>query len=489
MIFFSFGICLCDKGVKISPSPSPYKQGGNKKFSTPKSNTMLLQNPLTAAFSNMYSHSNPSNLPPFPFFNTHRPGSAASFDVRFRTSFHLLHKSFRPETRGFSTIFPILRGRHVPSAYVTDRNQMMGSDLEALCRQGKVREALEVMEDMERRGVTIEDEKCVLSLLQACENSKSLEDGKRVHAHVLISPSRPSNSILEKLVGMYCKLGSAEDAQRVFDEMPERELGLWNSLIMGFAEFGWGKEALRVFSQMKGDGIRPDGSTFMAVLMACKNLGDVEEGIVQFESMSEDYGVVPTMGHYVSVVDLLGRSGKLDEAKEFVRKMPIQPNSEIWEMLGKYSNTQVREGLIDSGAPKSALNSKLSNRRTKNNPNQNRASMNRKKSEAYEKVRSLNEEMKEAGYVPDTKYVLHDIDQEAKEKALMYHSERLAIAYGLISTPPGTTLRIIKNLRICGDCHNAIKIMSKIVEREIIVRDNKRFHHFKDGKCSCGDFW
>lgn len=366
---------------------------------------------------------------------------------------------------------------------------MVGSDLEALCRQGKVREALQVIEDMEKRGVTIEDEKCLLSLLQACENSKSLEDGKRVHAHILISPSRPSNSILEKLVGMYCKLGSAEDAQRVFDEMPEKELGLWNSLIMGFAEFGWGKEALRVFTQMKGDGIRPDGSTFMAVLMACKSLGDVEEGIVQFESMSKDYGVVPTMGHYVSVVDLLGRSGKLDEAKEFVRKMQIQPNSEIWETLGKYSNTQVREGLIDSGAPKSALKSKLSNRRAKNNPNQNRASANRKKSEAYEKVRSLNEQMKEAGYVPDTKYVLHDIDQEEKEKALMYHSERLAIAYGLISTPPGTTLRIIKNLRICGDCHNAIKIMSKIVEREIIVRDNKRFHHFKDGKCSCGDFW
>ncbi|KAL0325674.1 UNVERIFIED_CONTAM: Pentatricopeptide repeat-containing protein DWY1, chloroplastic [Sesamum radiatum] len=110
------------------------------------------------------------------------------------------------------------------------------------------------------------------------------------------------------------------------------------------------------------------------------------------------------------------------------------------------------------------------------------------RSMVYEKLRSLSKEAREAGYVPDTRYVLHDLDQEAKERALLYHSERLAIAYGLISTS-GTTLRIIKNLRICGDCHNFIKILSSFEKREFIVRDNKRFHHFKDGKCSCRDFW
>ncbi|KAJ3706075.1 hypothetical protein LUZ61_009780 [Rhynchospora tenuis] len=112
-----------------------------------------------------------------------------------------------------------------------------------------------------------------------------------------------------------------------------------------------------------------------------------------------------------------------------------------------------------------------------------------KRKETYEKVRELHKEIREIGYVPDTRYVLQDIDEEAKEQSLMYHSERLAIAFGLISTPPGTTLRIMKNLRICGDCHNAVKLMSKVVEREIIMRDNKRFHHFRDGVCSCGDFW
>ncbi|XP_010461557.1 PREDICTED: pentatricopeptide repeat-containing protein DWY1, chloroplastic-like [Camelina sativa] len=111
------------------------------------------------------------------------------------------------------------------------------------------------------------------------------------------------------------------------------------------------------------------------------------------------------------------------------------------------------------------------------------------RSKAYVKLKSLEKEVRDAGYVPDTKYVLHDIDQEAKEKALMHHSERLAIAFGLINTSPGTTIRVMKNLRICGDCHNFIKILSSIEDREIIVRDNKRFHHFRDGSCSCGDYW
>ncbi|XP_047086067.1 pentatricopeptide repeat-containing protein At4g30700-like [Lolium rigidum] len=112
-----------------------------------------------------------------------------------------------------------------------------------------------------------------------------------------------------------------------------------------------------------------------------------------------------------------------------------------------------------------------------------------KRKEAYEKVRELHKEIRAVGYVPETRFVLHDIDEGAKERALMYHSERLAIAFGLVSTPPGTPLRVMKNLRICGDCHNAVKLIAKVTGREIIVRDNKRFHHFKDGACSCGDYW
>jgi hypothetical protein len=109
--------------------------------------------------------------------------------------------------------------------------------------------------------------------------------------------------------------------------------------------------------------------------------------------------------------------------------------------------------------------------------------------EIYEMLEQLGEQMKNAGYVPDTNFVLHDVEEEQKEQVLSYHSEKLALAFGLISTVPGTTIRISKNLRVCGDCHSAIKFISKIVEREIVMRDTNRFHHFKDGLCSCGDYW
>lgn len=82
-----------------------------------------------------------------------------------------------------------------------------------------------------------------------------------------------------------------------------------------------------------------------------------------------------------------------------------------------------------------------------------------------------------------------DIDEEDKEDNLNRHSEKLAIAFALMNTPPGTPIRIVKNLRVCNDCHSATKCISKIYNREIIARDRSRFHHFKDGLCSCKDFW
>jgi len=109
--------------------------------------------------------------------------------------------------------------------------------------------------------------------------------------------------------------------------------------------------------------------------------------------------------------------------------------------------------------------------------------------EIYVTLDSLAGQMKAAGYVPDTNFALHDVDEEEKEHILYGHSEKLAIAFGLMSTSPGMSIRITKNLRVCGDCHSATKFISKIVGRKIIVRDWNRFHHFEDGLCSCGDYW
>lgn len=107
----------------------------------------------------------------------------------------------------------------------------------------------------------------------------------------------------------------------------------------------------------------------------------------------------------------------------------------------------------------------------------------------YEELDRLSIQMREVGFVPNTKFVLHNIEEELKEHVLCGHSERLAISFGLISTPPGTPLRVIKNLRVCSDCHTATKFISKIVGREILVRDANRYHHFNNDVCSCGDYW
>jgi hypothetical protein len=109
--------------------------------------------------------------------------------------------------------------------------------------------------------------------------------------------------------------------------------------------------------------------------------------------------------------------------------------------------------------------------------------------EIYKMLDEIDMRLEKAGFVPDTSEVLYDMDEEWKEGVLSHHSEKLAIAFGLISTKPGTTIRIMKNLRVCGNCHSATKLISKIFNREIIARDRNRFHHFKDGSCSCKDYW
>ncbi|XVF37910.1 hypothetical protein REPUB_Repub20aG0052100 [Reevesia pubescens] len=109
--------------------------------------------------------------------------------------------------------------------------------------------------------------------------------------------------------------------------------------------------------------------------------------------------------------------------------------------------------------------------------------------EIFGLLKELDVEMRRRGYVPDTSCVLHNMENQEKERLLFWHSERLAVAYGLLKSVPGTVIRIVKNLRVCGDCHNVLKFISDIVSREIPVRDAKRYHHFKAGKCSCNDFW
>ena len=372
------------------------------------------------------------------------------------------------------------------------------TDLTRLCREGTVKEAIELMD----KGVKA-DAGCFALLFDSCGQSKSLEDAKKAHDHFLQSTFRSDLTLNNKVIEMYGNCKSMTDARRVFDHMPNRDMDSWHLMMRGYANNTNGDEALQLFEQMNELGLEITSETLLAVLSACASAEDVEDAFLHFESMKSKYGIEPVVGHYMGLLDVLGQSAYLKEAEEFIDQLPFEPTVAVWEKLKHYARVHgdvdledYTEELIVSLDPSKAVANKIPmpppKKYTAINMLDGRNRIIEYKNPTLykddEKLKALSG-MKEAGYVPDTRYVLHDIDQEAKEQALLYHSERLAIAYGLISTPPRTPLRIIKNLRVCGDCHNAIKIMSRIVGRELIVRDNKRFHHFKDGKCSCGDYW
>ncbi|CAL5213174.1 unnamed protein product [Lathyrus oleraceus] len=371
-------------------------------------------------------------------------------------------------------------------------------DLTRFCSEGKVKEALELME----KGVKA-DANCFELLFDLCGKSKSVEDAKKVHDYFLQSTFRSDFKLHNKVIEMFGNCKSMTDARRVFDHMPNRNMDSWHMMIRGYANSTMGDDGLQLFEQMNDLGLEITSETLLAVLSACASAEAVEDAYLHFETMKSKYGIEPGVEHYMGLLDVLGQSGYLEEAGEFIKNLPFEPTVTVLETLKSFARLHGDidledhvEELIVSLDPSKAVANKIPTPPPKKYTaismldGRNRI-VEYKNPTLYkddEKLKALSS-MKDAGYVPDTRYVLHDIDQEAKEQALLYHSERLAIAYGLISTPPRTPLRIIKNLRVCGDCHNAIKIMSRIVGRELIVRDNKRFHHFKDGKCSCGDYW
>eukprot|EP01018_Ginkgo_biloba_P026283 Gb_21965 [translate_table: standard] len=374
------------------------------------------------------------------------------------------------------------------------------------------------------------NESTFVSVLGTCASLAALELGKQVHSHLIVSGFQSSIVLQNALVDMYAKCGSLADARNTFDKMAELDVVSWNAMIVGYGKHGKGKEVLQIFEQMQQAGSKPNYITFIGVLSACSHAGLVDEGWHLFYSMRQDHCITPRIEHYACMVDLLGRAGHLEEAYDFITKMPCKPGASVWgALLGAcrvHGNIELGElaaqHLCELEPQSSSSYVMLSNiyavtgrwddvarvrkmmtdRRVKKEPG---CSWIEVKNRVYtflvgdrshpqtDKINAMLEglewKMKEAGYVPDTNFVLHDVDGEQKEQILGHHSEKIAIAFGLISIPPGTPVRIFKNLRMCGDCHTATKFISKISGRQIVVRDANRFHHFKDGTCSCGDYW
>ncbi|KAF6166546.1 hypothetical protein GIB67_005408 [Kingdonia uniflora] len=393
-------------------------------------------------------------------------------------------------------------------------------ELDLFCKEGKMKEAFEVMDLLDKQGIQI-DEPRYLQLMHACGEAAILNDAKDIHQHFMKSMIHVKVSIHNKIMDMYSKCGSMPDAYGVFERMPERNLTSWDTMIVGLAKNGLGEDAIDMFSRFKEAGMKPDAQMFVGVFSACSVLGDIDEGMLHFESMNKVYGIIPSMGHYLSVVDMLGSTGYFDEAMEFIEKMPFEPSVDIWvtlmnlsrihgnmelgdrcaELVEKLDSSRLTDqskvGLLTLKASDLAKE-KLKKKMLGQNPLEAKSRVHEyragdtshpEKDIHYALLKGMQAQMREAGYVPLTRFCLHDVDEEIKEEMLLGHSERLAVAQGLISSSARSDIRIIKNLRVCGDCHNAMKLMAKLTGRTIIARDAKRFHHFKDGVCSCKDYW
>lgn len=409
--------------------------------------------------------------------------------------------------------------------------------ISGLAQGNRPYEALKLFDRMSEgsyggRGVMMPNEITVLGALSACSQLGAIREGDKVYDYVRKNNLDENVIVCNAVIDMYAKCGMVEKAHSVFEGMRcSRSVITWNTMIMGFAMDGNGMKAMELFSRMTGGRLGPkaDEVTFLAALCACNHAGMVDEGVQLFELM-EKHGVSKNMKHYGSVVDLLGRAGRLDEAYKIAESMHMPPDAVLWQtLLGAsktYGNVEMAEKasrkLVEMGSSACGdfvllsnvyaaherwndvgrVRDAMKNREVKKVPGISYTEMNGvvfqfyngDKShpnwrDIYKKLEEITFRIREFGYEPETNYVLHDIGNEEKENALSYHSEKLALAFGLISTDDGSPININKNLRICGDCHVVMKLVSTLYGREIIVRDRTRFHRFKEGSCSCKDFW
>lgn len=401
---------------------------------------------------------------------------------------------------------------------------LTGYDLN--CKHG---DALMVLSDMIKMGV-FPNQSTFTSAFNSCRGLEGLDKGKEIHTVAIKLGLETDVFVGNSLVVMYSECGNINDAAAAFKKIDEKNTVSWNSIIVGSSQHGHGIWALIFFNQMIRACVDPDEITFTGLLSACSHSGMLQKGRCFFEYIRQYKPTALELQHYACMVDILGRCGKLEEAEELIKTMPMKANSMIWLALlsscRMHSNLDVAEraatSIFDLEPHCSAAYVLLSNLYASagrwNDVSRMRAKMklvgvvkqpgsswiilkgmkheflsgdrsHPVSEKIFEKLDWLGEKLKQYGYVPDQRFALHDVDDEQKEEMLSYHSERLAIGFALISTVEGSTITVMKSLRICGDCHYVIKLTSKIVGREIIVRDSSRFHHFRNGTCSCGDYW
>lgn len=371
--------------------------------------------------------------------------------------------------------------------------------------------------------------------LRACSSLALLDTGKQIHALTVKSGLDRNKFVGAALVDLYGKCGDVKTARSVFDGLANRDLVSVNSMIAAYAANGRGGEAVRLFHEATASGLSPSDATYTSVLSACSGAGLLEEGRHIFASIERDREKGPTRDHVSCFVDLLARGGRLAEAERLIATSQVEnPDAALWRtLLGAcklHGEVEMAERTAkrilelipgDDGTLVLLLNVYASagqweevtkmkrvarEMRLRKEPAVSWVEVGKRlhaftagdlshprAAEICQTLEVLMEKTRALGYVPDTRFVLQAFQSESeRERSLYYHSEKLAIAFAVLSGGGGSgdaPIMILKNLRVCGDCHAWIKLASRVLGRWIAARDAKRFHHFRDGMCSCGDYW
>ncbi|XWS73535.1 hypothetical protein CRYUN_Cryun02cG0137800 [Craigia yunnanensis] len=368
-------------------------------------------------------------------------------------------------------------------------------------------------------------------VLKVCAGFVTEKHALAIQSQVIKAGFEDETVLKNALIHAYARCGFIDLSKQVFEEMTCRDLVSWNSMLKAYGLHGKAKEALQLFPQMD---VKPDIATFVALLSACSHSGLVEEGIRIFDSMFKNYGIIPQLDHYACMIDILGRAGRIIEAKEVLSRMPMEPDFVVWSaLLGscrKHGETQLAKiavAKLKEMEPKNSLGYIQMSNIYCSGGSFNEAGTIRKDmnvtgvkkepglswievgNQVHEfasggrhhpqreaictKLERLIGQLKEIGYIPEISLALHDIEEEHKQEQLFHHSEKMALAFAIMNEGNlhcrGSVIRIMKNIRICVDCHDFMKLASDFLQKEIIVRDSNRFHHFKNKICSCNDYW
>lgn len=368
------------------------------------------------------------------------------------------------------------------------------------------------------------------TILRACASLAAFKTGIEIHPLAIKSSYDLDILVGNALIDMYAKCGKIRDARLVFDTMIKWDVVSWNTMVSAYSMHGLGIEALKIFERMQKTDTKPNQLTFVGVLSACSNTGSLVQGQTYFASMSQKYGIEPCVEHYTCMVSLFGKLGHLDKAMKVIEEIPFEPSIMVWRTLlgacaihndseiGKIAAEHVLKMDSQDEAAYVLLSNIYANAKRWDNVSSVRKIMKKKRVKKepglswvehqgtvhyftvgdtshsdvkliHGMLEWLNMKSHAAGYIPKHDVVLLDVEEDEKSRLLWAHSERIALAFALIRTPAGSPICIMKNLRICLDCHAVMKVISNFTEREIVIRDMNRFHHFQGGICSCGDYW